>query len=211
MEPHFWPQTATDWSQFALALLAFVTLVVLIVYTEETAKSRRAVELQLKQSLFEKRLAIYELVRTFLADLLDATDVIDFAVIQRFVLATEPAQFLFGPRVYEKVQQIRKLGVDYRLAQREFQHAQQTITGWRWGTVGNEEYERVLDKHQKYLAETTRCTEEVAAELETGLKAAFSEELTLYPSDTGGVLRRMKRKLDSWMEEQDERVRFKDR
>lgn len=158
---------------------------------------------QFKQDLYEKRFGVYEGVQAYVIAMLQTAGKTDIPAYQQFRKSTDPAEFLFGSDVWEYVQQIGKIGLDFRAAEQRYEHYDRIL---HTPLVNPDEafrrrYDEALAGHQRLMDETSEFMTKVTREHEGGFKAAFRPYLKLFPERC--LFGRLKDAVDLWMQQRD--------
>jgi hypothetical protein len=159
----------------------------------------------LKHNLYEKRYAIYDAARTYLVEMMQKDGKTEISEYQRFRAATDPAEFLFPMTVFEHMQKIGKLGLDYRTAQQKFELYQRYVTPQLIPPDRDDpRFQEAVEQYPVVAEEVNTHVRYVIAELEGRLKTVFVPHLKL--EGDRPWFERFEAGLDSWMRGADERL-----
>jgi hypothetical protein len=158
-----WVQTVTAFAPFAAALTAlFVGWL-----------QWRVQKLHFKQNVYEKRYAIYDAARTYLAEAMRKNGKDDITAYLQFRAATDPAEFLFPASVYAYLKKIAVLGQNFCASQGTLEDCRQRLPPAR--ILSEPDREELA----KAMRDMQGSREAIVAELEGGLKSVFYPHLRL--------------------------------
>jgi hypothetical protein len=152
---------------------------------------------QFKQTLYQQRYAVYDAVKQYLIYVVQKDGDTDFERYGQFRRESEAAAFLFGSDIWTYLTHISKRALEWRTAKRELDRIDRVLDVQNPPAV-SVSISRALDDHSLWLERHSTASEEILAQLETGLNQVFRPYLQLHQDGT--AFQRFKTRLNHGVE-----------